>query len=535
MEKEELMTGTESDTPQAPEIMPVKQKKGFKGLLPKSKKVRRWLKILLILAVVAGVLASCVLQARKTKNTQLSGAYLVETAQRRDLTVSVSGTAALQPADSYKVTTLVSGEILSAPIEEGDLVEKDSTLFTIDGGDAEINAERGQISYQQALEALRPTATMGGILNEVYVRNGDTVAPGTALAKILASEDLYIDFLFTYSSADTIYVGQTATVFIGNFDGSVPGTVVSVSDSSALGSNGMQLRSVRVKVANPGIVSDAFTASATIGSSISYGDAKITMASAAVVYASGSGTVTGFNKLVGSTVKAGEVLCTVESAANRNQLRSAQLGVKSAQNAVDNYRITSPIAGTVIEKKFKAGDTVEGMKSESLAIIFDLSYLKLTMNVDELDIGKVSVGQEVRITADALAGETFSGQVDKISINGTTTNGVTTYPVTIIIKEFGRLMPGMNVSASIIGEELKNVLCIPVDAVTRGNIVMVPGAGAMNAEGTGVADSTKLEERQITVGRNDETYIEVTSGLEDGDTVLVQNQASNFMQTMMGG
>ncbi|MEG1658557.1 MAG: efflux RND transporter periplasmic adaptor subunit, partial [Oscillibacter sp.] len=300
-------------------------------------------------------------------------------------------------------------------------------------------------------------------------------------------------------------------------------------------SNGMQLRSVRVKLDNPGIVSDAFTASAAIGNSVSYGDSKVTMASAATVYASGNGTVTGFDKLVGSTVKKGEALCTVESEANRNQVRNAQLGVKSAQNAVDNYHISSPIAGTVIEKKFKAGDMVEGMNSGSLAIIFDLSYLKLTMNVDELDIGKVQVGQKVTITADALEGESFTGRVDKISINGTTNNGVTTYPVDIVIQEYGRLLPGMNVSASIIGEELKNVLCVPVDAVSRGNVITVPGKGAMNAEGTGVVDITKLEERTVELGRNDDAYIEVLSGLDDGETVLIQNQSSNLMQQMMGG
>ncbi len=60
------------------------------------------------------------------------------------------------------------------------------------------------------------------------------------------------------------------------------------------------------------------------------------------------------------------------------------------------------------------------MNSGSLAVIYDLSYLELEMAVDELDIGKVAVGQEVEITADALEGQTFSGVVDKVSINGTT-------------------------------------------------------------------------------------------------------------------
>ena len=189
----------------------------------------------------------------------------------------------------------------------------------------------------------------------------------------------------------------------------------------------------------------------------------------------------------------------------------------------------------MIEKNFKAGDKVDGASSGTLAVIYDLSYLELEMAVDELDIGKVEVGQEVRITADALEGQTFSGVVDKVSINGTTANGATSYPVTIIIEDYGDLRPGMNVSAQIIGEVVPNALCIPVDAVERGNTVTVPGPGALSEDGLSVVDVTKLETKEVTLGRNDDEYIEVTDGLEEGDVVLISNQASSLMDMMMGG
>ena len=100
----------------------------------------------------------------------------------------------------------------------------------------------------------------------------------------------------------------------------------------------------------------------------------------------------------------------------------------------------------MIEKNFKAGDKVEGMNSGSLAVVYDMSYLKLEMAVDELDISKVEAGQSVTITADAVEGQTFTGVVDNVSINGTTAGGATSYPVTILIKDYGDLKPGMNVS-----------------------------------------------------------------------------------------
>ena len=514
-----------------------------------SRKKKRWLKILIPLAVVIAIVAGCVSSLTKNVNSQLSGSYLVASAQRQDLTVSVSGTATLQPADSYNVTTLLSGDIVSAPFEEGDLVTKDTLLYAMDSSDAQdsmdraqISVQQAQLSYQQAQEALHPTATLSGTISEVYVHNGDSVNAGTELARIVASTELSIDFLFPFAAPTDFYVGQTATVFVDGYAGSQAGTVTSVSNSTAITSNGKPSVSVRVRLNNPGAVSDAYTASAVIGNYTSYGQAAVSMPASSVVYASGSGTVNGFAKLAGSTVSKGEVLCTVESETIRDQIENARLNLQSAQlsagtasDTVDDYNIKSPIAGTVIEKSFKAGDKVDGASSGTLAVIYDLSYLKLEMAVAELDIGKVEVGQRVEITADALEGQTFEGVVDKVSINGTTANGFTNYPVTVVIEDYGDLKPGMNVSAQIIGEEIPNALCIPVDAVDRGNTVTVPGPGALNDAGTAVVDVTKLETREVTLGRNDDEYIEVTGGLEEGDIVLINNQASTLMDLMMGG
>ena len=544
----EWMNETSAEPQSAP--APEKQEKkkfSLKGLGGKKKK--RWLKILIVLVVVAAVVVGCVSNMTKNVNNQLSSSYLVATAARQDLTVSVSGTATLQPADSYNVTTLLSGDIVSAPFEEGDLVAKDTLLYTMDSSDAQDSMDRAQISvqqaqlaYQQAQEALHPTATISGTVSEIYVHNGESVNAGAQLAKIVANTELSIDFLFPFAAPSDFYVGQSATVFVDGYAGSQMGTVTYVSNSSTITSNGKQAVSVRVRLNNPGAVSDAVTASAVIGNYSSYGQSPVSMPASTIVYAAGSGTVNDFTKLAGSTVTKGEVLCTVESETIRDQIENARLSLQSAQlsastaaDSVDDYNIKSPISGTVIEKNFKAGDKVDGASSGTLAVIYDLSYLKLEMAVAELDIGKVEVGQRVEITADALEGQTLEGVVDKVSINGTTTNGFTNYPVTIIIEDYGDLKPGMNVSAEIIGEEIPNALCIPVDAVDRGNTVTVPGPGALNEDGTAVVDITKLETKEVTLGRSDDEYIEVTGGLEAGDVVLIRNQASTLMDMMMGG
>ena len=169
----EWMNETPAETPSAPGTeKPEKKKFSLKGFGGKKKK--RWIKILIALVVVAAIVAGCVSSLTKNVNNQLSGSYLVATATRQDLTVSVSGTATLQPADSYNVTTLLSGDIVSAPFEEGDLVTKDTLLYTMDSSDAQDSVDRAQISveqarmsYQQAQEALHPTAPISGTVSEV--------------------------------------------------------------------------------------------------------------------------------------------------------------------------------------------------------------------------------------------------------------------------------------------------------------------------------------------------------------------------------
>lgn len=515
--------------------------------LPQSKKGKKRMKIIAAVVVVAAIVAGCLAGAGKKAGSQLNGSYLVAQAAYQDLTIAVTGSATLIPADSYDVTTLISGEIIDAPFEEGDLVSKDDLLFAIDSSDAQNSVDRAQISvtqaqiaYDQAKAGLNPVATISGTINELYVHNGDSVVAGSPIAKILSNRDVTVDFLFPYAKTGDFYAGQPATVYVGNFDAPVSGTVESVSNSTSLTDSGLSAISVRVKIANPGSITDSLTASARIGNYASYGKTPINMGGASTVYATAGGTIQGLDKLAGSTVKQGEVLCTVESENARNQVQNALLNLQNAElaasmagDSLDDYNIDSQITGTVIEKNFKAGDKIEGMNSGSLAVIYDMSCLKLKMDVHELDIGKVEVGQTVEITADALEGQTFTGVVDKVSINGTTVSGATNYPVTVVIENYGDLKPGMNVSATIKGDKVPNALCIPVDAVNRGNTVTVPGPGAMNETGTAVVDASKLETKNVTLGKNDGEYIEVTDGLSEGDIVLIANQSSNMMSMMM--
>ena len=101
--------------------------------------------------------------------------------------------------------------------------------------------------------------------------------------------------------------------------------------------------------------------------------------------------------------------------------------------------------------------------------------------------------------------------------------------MTILLSEYGDLNPGMNVSADIIVERSENALCVPAEAVNSDGTVLVAGEGAFAEDGVTIADPSKIESRPVTLGRGSQDFVEITSGLEEGETVLLPIQSTGGM------
>ena len=237
----------------------------------------------------------------------------------------------------------------------------------------------------------------------------------------------------------------------------------------------------------------------------------------------------------------------------------------------------------------------------TMAVIYDLSTMTLEMSVDELDVANVKVGQSLEVTADAVEGETFTGTVTNVSLQSSYSNGVTNYPVTVTLDDTGNLLPGMNVDAKIILDSSGNALVIPASALMRGNRVYVKkssdstenadtqrndssdnvgdadserknhGDGTLNADsvdrqpdagaeasgsskgsgtdnsssksnGSGKSGSSNVpdgfEAVQVTTGIINDDYVEILSGLSEGDEVYISSDSGSSTQTnqmQMGG
>lgn len=520
------------------EVLLPTEKKRPSLKLPKKKK--KWVKWLLLAVVGVVVLWWIFLRPKADLSAVTAGQYIPVPAVRQDLTVSVDGSGAVTPIESYQVSALTSGEILQAPFEVGDQIELGALLYQLDAKEAQatiaqaqLALRQAQLSYDTVAHGLTARSSARGVVQTVHVQKGDLVSPGTPIADITDTSTMILSLPFQSADAAGITPGQSAQVTLSGTLETLPGTVESVSSADLVGAGGALVRQVQIRVSNPGALTAEQSATASVGAVSCAGSGKFQASSRQTVTAQTSGEITELYVTAGSQVSAGTPVAAIGGESAQNALENAAMGVESAQlslqraqDALENYTITSPISGTVIEKNFKAGDKLDGMESGALAVIFDLSGLKLTINVSELNISQLQPGQKVEITAEALPDQVFYGVVDAVSINGTTTKGFTTYPVTIVLEEFGDLNPGMNVSAKVIISQETNALCIPVSAVNSDGTILVAAPGALSEDGSTVIDPSKAERRTVTLGSGDQEYVSVTEGLEEGEVVLVPVQSS---------
>lgn len=514
-----------------------------KSVEPKKRLKRKW--ILLLVILVAAAVAAFSLRGGGRRSIQVS--YQETPVVARTITSALTGSGTLLPANSYTVTTLVEGDILAAGFEEGDMVEKDTVLYEIDSSDAANNIEKAQISlnqahrnYEDAVDGQYLRAGSSGSLFSLLVDVGDEVAQGQEIAVIRQSDTMKLTVSFPADDAEGFYVGQTAEVLLdGSFE-TLKGTVTAVSGSDIVGTGNMVTRNVTVSVKNPGGLGVEQAASVTINGVGCAASGTFAYQSESTLVSSVSGTVAMVHVKEGEAVSKDQILLTLSGSSleetiqnAQDSLRNAELSMDSTQNQLDSYTITSPIQGTIVDKQYKTGDTVEGGKT--LCTIYDLSYLELTMNIDELDISKISEGQAVQVTADAVEGQTYTGVITKVSVLGSTSSGVTSYPVTVRIDETDGLRPGMNVDAEIILEEAEDVLSVPVEAVNRGGLVLI----TRDSPSASAAAEQEAPEGYVYItvetGVSDDSYIQVISGLQEGDTVAYVSSSGGNSMAFPGG
>lgn len=592
--------------------------------IPKRIKKTPKKKLIIIGVIIAAVIIALILCiVRLGGHKKGSNEYQTAQTELRSITRSVSASSIIEANDTYNVTALVTGEILTDTFNEGDTVKKDDVLYTIESSDVEnkltqaenalekarqdftdavkkrsdtiaannINKANSNDSVTKAMNSVKTAETnynnltiksdYTGVVKEVLVKNGDSVGDGTKLAKVEDTRKLKIQLPFNEADIGAITVGSTAELTLTSSGDKLWGSVTQVSSASVTTSAHAIVRYVTVTVDNPGALTDSEMAAAVINGvacsdlgTFEYVDSGYITSKVSgkigeiylsendyvrtgqtVGYITSDNVVTSYNN---AKIELDSAYRSLEKAvmdsdtysldSNVNSARmsveNAEISLEDAQKNLDDYTIKAPIDGTIITKNKKAGEKLEQgtANTEPMAIIYDMSVLKVSLTIDESDIHNIEMGQSVSITADAVEGR-FTGEVTKVGIDGTSSNGVTTYPVEISITEYGDLLPGMNVDCEIQIEAVEDVIAVPVSAIQRGNTVYVKGRKT--------DDNDKAPDgfysQKVETGVSDSVYIEIKDGLKEGDEIVTsitpsgieaqgeQIQEMPGMGGMMGG
>ena len=215
---------------------------------------------------------------------------------------------------------------------------------------------------------------------------------------------------------------------------------------------------------------------------------------------------------------------------SKEQVATAKENVQKAQTNLGYATITSPIDGTVISKSVEEGQTVAASFNtpELFTIAKDLTNMQVVADVDEADIGEVTVGNRVTFTVDAYPDDTFEGVVKQVRLEATTTNNVVTYEVVISAPNADlKLKPGLTANVTIFTKEQPNVLSVPNKALrftptkeTVGKDMKIVDCKGKNKVWT-LSDKT-LTAHPVNIGQSDATHTQIISGVKAGQSIVTE-------------
>lgn len=537
---------------------------------------KRYIAIIVILIIIAG---TTYYFARKRSTPTVARTPYV-TVTRGNISMHIDGTGNLD-ADKRVITLKGNGTVKKVYHKVGDKVKAGELLYQIEDDnlnqqlqDALINLELAQEqldndtkSYNDTISKQNIISSYSGIVDSINVKVGQDVNPGTVIAVITDYSNASIKVPFNGSQINNIKVGQSADVYLYNSYTTVKGTVTDVS-TQAVPVNGASYYYVTVSLPNQGALTDGMTVQVTVHTNV--GDERaiqngtLSVKNSNTVTASIQGTIASINVKEGQKISAGTLIATLTSDVNDIQIKNDNLKLQQAQSNYDNIQnqinslnIYAPIDGVIISQNINEGDELSGQSSSNYsssgnsggnfntsnssstsvsnlssvtdqsdtAVIVNNNNYSVDVPIDEIDISKIKIGQKATLTTDDLQGETFEGTVTEISSIPTIQNNVASYDVTVSLPYTDKLKLGQTMNVSIVVAQKEDTLLLPIEAVqTNGNNKYVILYNENNSNSNG---EQARNIKQVQTGLYNDKYIEILSGLNDGDKVLIFGAATS--------
>lgn len=494
----------------------------------KKKRKRKIIRtILIIIAVIAAVLVLLVMNLRRQVEERFaSAAAEVEAYEVTTGTINtvVSGSGVLTEVDQEALTVPAGVEITEVLADAGDTVAKGDLLATVDMAtvmtalsdlqeqmddlDDDINDAKGE----EASSYIK--AGISGRVKRLFAEVGSDVSACMAENGALAM--LSLD---GYMAADleTEALTKGDAVRVLRADGTeISGTVESAAGGKAtvlVTDNGPQY-------------DEEITVIAEDGSEIASGKLYIHNPLAVTGYAGTISTVnTQENASVSSWTSLFSLKNTSFSANYDSLLRDRSDLEETLLELLTIYRdgaVLAPMDSMVssVEYDEDVGSTA-GVETALLTLYPNVS-MSVTISIDETDILALEEGQEAEVEVSSVSEELFTGTVTEISKVADTSSGVTQYSAEVTLDKADGMLPGMTASVDVKIEGVENAMIIPVDALHQTSTIYY------------VYTSYDEETQQyggmteVTIGMQNDNYVEIQSGLNVGDTVYYTESEDPF-------
>jgi len=412
-----------------------------------------------------------------------SAAPQTSTVQRGDLQAIVGTSGTVRAAQSMDLTFGIAGTVVEILVAEGDKVTAGQPLARLDTTTLEAQVASAELSLRLAEKNL---ADLKSPPTKTEIAQAEA-ALASAKAAYEAAKAKPVEWQIAQAEAALEKARKTLQEAQAAYD------AVSWRPNIAMLPQAAQLQ--QATEAYQTALDNYRIAMASVS------DAPIKSAYAQMLQAQDA-----YDKLMAGPTE--EELLSAEA-----QVTQAKLALDTARKNLDSATLKAPFDGTITAINIITGQTVA---ANTVAMsIADLDHLQIQANLPEVDAVQVKVGQRAQITLDAISTQTISGQVTKIALIGTVTQGVVNYPVTINLDPTDLpVKPGMTASINIIVDERKNVLMVPNRAIRS--------LGRNQGYYVEVMVEGQIIQLPVTIGLSNGTMTEVTgTGLREGDTVVV--------------
>jgi HlyD family secretion protein len=389
---------------------------------------------------------------------------------------SVEGSGPVASAREYVIKAPGDATVELVNVKDGELVGASQLLFQVDCPEIknkdlrldQYSNELGQLQERQA--ELNYRLGFDGRVVSVNVLKGQKVSNGSVILSVV---DINKGSLQVTDEGQTWQAGDTLQLDMVDYTGSASARIVEAPRRSNLNGQDFWLYTVSLggaqslegeilaRVTGPGVGEDEALAG------------LFTAEAPQDVKATAEGTLTDIYVGEGDVATNGTLLYSIDSQALSAQILEKEASIQEALTDINqNESLVAPFEGYYyasmdlngqVAPLVQTGDQVT--KNQVFGKVVDSSRIQIAFQLDELDIDKVRIGQEVQVTADAATGRTYEGIVTQVASEGQSSSGVTYYWVIVEVADWEGLKLGMNCDMEIITAMKEDTLLLPVSAV----------------------------------------------------------------------